>query len=130
MRVLFVEDEPNDYLMYINAVSAEAAQRGGEMDHVRTLEDALRRLRSDPYDVVILDLNIPLGEDCPEGYKDCEMNGKYVVDYLHTHDASHVRVVCLTNYALRARGELRPFPSMTILAKSCKRDVVVKAVFP
>ena len=67
MRVLFVEDEPNDYLMYINAVSAEATQRGGEMDHVRTLDDALRRLRSDPYDVVILDLIIPLGEDCPEG---------------------------------------------------------------
>lgn len=130
MRVLFVEDEPNDYLMYIEAICAEAAQRDGEMDHVRTLEDALCRLQSDPYDVVILDLNIPLGEDCPEGYKDCEMNGKYVVDYLHSQGASHVRVVCLTNYALRARSELRPFPGMTILAKSCKRDVVVKAVFP
>jgi len=130
MRVLFVEDEPNDYLMYINAVSAEAVRRGGEMDYVRTLDDAMRRLETNPYDVILLDLNIPLGEDYQGTYKDCEMNGKYVIDYLRDHGVTDTRVVCLTNYALRARGELGAFPNLMILPKACTRDVVIRAVFP
>ncbi len=130
MRVLFVEDEPNDYMMYIKAVDAEVTRRHGRMEHVPTLEDALRQVQAVDYDVIILDLNIPLGEDCRAGYKDCELNGKYLLGYLKEHGRGETRVVCLTNYTLRARTELSQFSNIEILAKACTRDALVKAVCP
>jgi len=130
MRILYVEDEPNDYIIYIRAVTAEANRRGGTLDHAPTLEDALRQVQAGDYDVIVLDLNIPLGEDCRPGYVDSDLNGLYLLGYLKDQGNDRTRVVCLTNYMLRARTELEQFPRIKILPKSCTRDAVVKAVFP
>jgi CheY-like chemotaxis protein len=130
MRVLFVEDEPRDYRLYIEAVAKVVTERNGTLDHVRFLDETLRHLGEGAYDVIVLDLNIPLGKNCPDDYEDSELNGKYVVNYLRDHGMTDTRIVCLTNYGLKARSELGEYPNITILPKSCTRAVLTQAVFP
>jgi CheY-like chemotaxis protein len=130
MRVLFVEDEPDDYAMYIDAVRAEAIRRGGQLEQVRTLEEALRCVKACAYDAIVLDLDIPLSAENQAVHQNSRFNGKHLLDYLRTLERSPVRVVCLTVYILSSRSELGAYPGLIILGKSTRRDVLVKAVFP
>lgn len=129
MRVLFVEDEERDYRLYIEAVGVAAKTRGCAVDLVQSLEDALRCVQAESYDVIVLDLNIPLGANCPVGYVDCEFNGKYLVGHLRDQGATP-RIVCLTNYALEAGGAIGVWADLVVLPKSCTRAALTHAVFP
>lgn len=55
IEVLLVEDNPGDARLVRESLS-EAASRPFHLTHVERLEDALRRLERDRYDVVLLDL--------------------------------------------------------------------------
>lgn len=130
MRVLFVEDEPRDYTMQIDALKAEATRRGGQLDQAQTLEEALRAVAACAYDAIVLDLDIPLGTEHQDVYQNRKLNGMHLLDYLCTLERSPVRVVCFTNYLFSSRSELGAHPGLLILAKSTMRDELVKAVFP
>jgi CheY-like chemotaxis protein len=129
MRVLFVEDEPNDYLMYISAVEAEAIRRGGELHQARTLEEALRCVTASTYDAIVLDLNIPLGAGLGDRYQELRLNGKYLLEHLHDSPAPPPRLVCLTNYLMRTCDDLKAYAGLVILPKSTRRDALIAAVF-
>lgn len=127
MRVLFVEDEPNDYQFYIDALRSELALRHGELHLAHTLEQTLCQLERVSYDAVVLDLNIPLGLDCRDGYDDCLLNGKYVVAYLRDRPLSDTRVVCFTNHLRQARADLgMDLTGITVLPKSSSRHAMLQ----
>lgn len=58
VRVLVVEDNPGDTVLVDERLSA-AREARFEVRHAPTLRDALERLREQPYDVALLDLNLP-----------------------------------------------------------------------
>lgn len=55
IQVLLVEDNPGDARLVREAL-ADASSRRFDLTHVERLEDAVRRLEKDRYDVVLLDL--------------------------------------------------------------------------
>jgi len=55
VEVLLVEDNPGDARLVKESL-AEAGARNFNLTHVERLEDAIRRLERDRYDVVLLDL--------------------------------------------------------------------------
>jgi PleD family two-component response regulator len=55
VEVLLVEDNPGDARLVKESL-AEAGARGFNLTHVERLEDAIRQLERDRYDVVLLDL--------------------------------------------------------------------------
>jgi CheY-like chemotaxis protein len=55
IEVLLVEDNPGDARLVRESLAEVASQRFN-LTHVERLEDALRRLEQDQYDVVLLDL--------------------------------------------------------------------------
>jgi CheY-like chemotaxis protein len=55
VEVLLVEDNPGDARLVKESL-AEAGARSFNLTHVERLEDAIRRLERDRYDVVLLDL--------------------------------------------------------------------------
>lgn len=55
VEVLLVEDNPGDARLVKESL-AEAGARSFKLTHVERLEDAIRRLERDRYDVVLLDL--------------------------------------------------------------------------
>ena len=58
LRLLLVEDDPNDAEL-VQACLAEARRAGAEIVHVATLADGLRALRSQTFDVAVVDLDLP-----------------------------------------------------------------------
>src|SRR5260370_41967255 len=58
IRVLLVEDNPGDARLLREAVAAADTGRV-RLDHVERLDQALDRLSSEHFDVVLLDLNLP-----------------------------------------------------------------------
>src|SRR5688572_19447149 len=55
LEVLLVEDNPGDARLVKESL-AEAGARNFHLTHVERLEDAIRRLERDRYDIVLLDL--------------------------------------------------------------------------
>jgi CheY-like chemotaxis protein len=55
IQVLLVEDNPGDARLVQESLAEEPSRRFS-LTHVERLEDALRRLENDRYDVVLLDL--------------------------------------------------------------------------
>src|SRR6266508_2460066 len=55
LEVLLVEDNPGDARLVKESL-AEVGDRNYHLTHVERLEDAIRRLEHDQYDVVLLDL--------------------------------------------------------------------------
>ncbi len=58
IRILLVEDNPGDARLVREAVG-EAGSLRHELSHVNRLEDALGQLRTERFDVVLLDLGLP-----------------------------------------------------------------------
>jgi CheY-like chemotaxis protein len=90
---------------------------------------ALALLGSQEFDVIILDLNIPLGRDAPDELIDGHLNGKHVVTYLDKEQRlPALRVLCLTNFYERARNELGD--KAVIVKKGTFVADFLRAVFP
>ena len=58
LRVLLVEDSPTDAQLLQEHLSLVDSERF-EVTHLEHLEEALVRLREEPFDVVLLDLSLP-----------------------------------------------------------------------
>lgn len=62
MRILWVEDEPKDSEAWIKVVSEELGQ-DDSIAFAGAVDEAVRMMNTEAYDLFILDLNIPLGPD-------------------------------------------------------------------
>jgi CheY-like chemotaxis protein len=131
MKILWVEDEPKDSEAWVRAVNEELPARGGgNIAFAGTVDETVRMLDADRYDVVVLDLNIPLGPDTSRRWRDGNLNGKYVVKHLaETERLASIQVICLTNLALLARTELGEVPGIKILPKGSFTAELKKAIF-
>lgn len=129
MRILWVEDEPKDSEAWVKVVSAELGP-DDSIAFAGAVDEAVRMMDAEAYDLFILDLNIPLGPDAPPDWVDCNLNGKYVVEHLRNTDRlAKTRVVCLTNLARLARTELGEVPGITIMPKGSFSAELKKAIF-
>jgi DNA-binding NtrC family response regulator len=57
-RILLVEDDPNDAEL-VKACLAEAARTGAEIVHAASLAEGLRALKTQAFDLTVLDLDLP-----------------------------------------------------------------------
>ncbi|MCZ7646977.1 MAG: ATP-binding protein [Planctomycetota bacterium] len=58
LRVLLIEDDPGDAFL-VERMLTRGADGAFEVTHVAWLEEAIRRLRQDPFDAALLDLALP-----------------------------------------------------------------------
>ncbi|MEL6184058.1 MAG: hypothetical protein AAFU79_05485, partial [Myxococcota bacterium] len=57
-RVLLIEDNRADAVLFAG-VADELEEPGVEIETAGTLEGALQRLRSDPFELIVLDIGLP-----------------------------------------------------------------------
>jgi CheY-like chemotaxis protein len=125
MNVLWVEDNLED-----NRVFADALEHGhveATVTYAGSVADALVALEIAIPDLVVLDLNIPLGRDAPDDLTDSDVNGTYVAQRMRQDPRLlGVRIVCLTN--LDDRAEAARAAGAVIVRKGSFASDFMKAV--
>ena len=106
MRILWVEDELDDNRTYYDTL----IRPDTEIRLASTVHEALTLLQSTHFDLIIVDLNIPIGNGpLMESYPDGDLNGTYVVEYVWRTVASQARIICLTNFWEKVGDQLKPW---------------------
>jgi CheY-like chemotaxis protein len=115
MKVLWVEDQPADYREYWSILQ----DHGDQVVVATTVDQALSFLQSDVFEVIILDIAIPLG-DSPTvaDLEDTDFNGRYVIDWIRRESVHEVsRIVCLSNF-IAVAGQLTEGLPVQVLHKA------------
>ena len=103
MRVLWVEDQIEDNRTFYDVL----ARRGSEIRLASTVQEAIVLISSETFDLVLVDLNIPIGTgEMVQRLEDSKYNGKHVVEAARAKLGERVRVVCLTSFWEDGRDEL------------------------
>jgi CheY-like chemotaxis protein len=105
VNVLWVEDQLQDNQVYADALAGDESRP--QIKYAASVAEALVSLAAQEFDVVVLDLNLPLGREAPASFMDTDTNGAYVAKHLReTGRLARTRVVCLTNFYHRAQEAL------------------------
>ena len=120
LSILWVEDQRNDNLTLIEAIEGD---RRASLTCVDNVAQALAVLSHASFDLVIVDLNLPLGG---ASYVDGHRNGLHVIDFIEAHGIAS-RVLCLTNFVEDAATALRG--RCTVLKKGIFVSDLCKVVF-
>lgn len=114
MQVLWVDDQPGDSPEFMRVL----VERGWHVTNARNVVEAIMCLDSESFDLLILDIQIPLG---PVGgdqrFEDLAYNGVHVYIRMSEKSCDKVpQVICLTNFEHAARQHLGS--EVTVLSKA------------
>lgn len=119
MRVLWVEDEYRKSKPFYQVLY----DRGATIRFASTVSQALTWLENEAFDLLLLDLKIPLGLGLrQQGYEDSEFNGRHVLIAIDSSDRYTVlRRICFTNYQAQVKAILADH-DVEIVHKSIRLD--------
>jgi CheY-like chemotaxis protein len=107
MRILWVEDQIEDNRTIYEVLNIHE-------DPVRiasNVQQALTLLSTETFDLIVLDLNIPLGTgDRADKLEDLHFNSRHVAEEISKfYRDRKMRIICLTSFWEDAKLELEPF---------------------
>jgi CheY-like chemotaxis protein len=124
VRILWVEDQFEENKAFLRA--AENAY-GASVEWAGSVAEAYRKMEDgDRYDVIVVDLKIPLGDDDAVAHlSDTDFNGQYVIIRLEEQSyVSEGKVICLTNFVVDATSILREKPVRIVRKAGYLREFV------
>ena len=104
-RTLLVEDSPTDALILLDALSA---LDGAEVEHVRRLSDAVRKLHDQRFDTIVTDLSLPdaRGLDAVTGLRTSAADATLIVCSALTDDALELQLIELGAHDVLPKASL------------------------
>lgn len=126
MDILWIDDCTDDY----PGISRLLESKGTSLRFAANVQQAFVILKDRSFDLIVLDLNIPLGFGSEvDALADTHHNGVHVV---HAFDdllrSRGTRIVCVTNYESMAREVLARY-NIDVAAKSDFMKDIAKHVF-
>jgi CheY-like chemotaxis protein len=120
MKILWVEDQPGDAREYW----AILKRHGDTVWQATNVDQALNYLDAEVYDIIILDIAIPLGISPAVGHlEDTDYNVQYVVDRIRQDGLFEIsRIVCLSNFSPMVPVIFKDLPVQVIAKNSFLRE--------
>jgi CheY-like chemotaxis protein len=96
MNILWVEDQPAITRQYWTILQ----KHGDSVRQATNVDQAFGYLENEEFDIIILDIAIPLGvSPAVDDLKDTDFNGQYVVDRIRKDSLFLIsRILCLSNF--------------------------------